>query len=98
MGSLLTTLKVSLAALCGADAIAAKRQLPCGTMAAVSATFLPRPPRGYARCVRCLHIFLIHMLRVDGSWLACPWCLENRTGTPHGKVNPASCDCRLLAG
>lgn len=61
-------------------------------------SLLPSPRPGYARCVLCLHIFLIHMLRFDGKLLACPWCMENRPGTPHGKVNPASCECRLLAG
>ncbi len=59
---------------------------------------LPPPRPGYARCVRCLHIFLLHMLWLAGTQLVCPWCLENRPGTPHGKVNPASCECQLLAG
>jgi hypothetical protein len=59
---------------------------------------LPRPRPGYAYCVRCLHIFLVSMLLEEGTRRVCPWCLENRAGTPHGKVNPATCECQYLAG
>jgi hypothetical protein len=57
-----------------------------------------RPVRpGFARCVRCRHIFLIEMLRFAFSQLWCPWYLEKRPGLPHGYEDPASCDCRFLA-
>jgi len=58
---------------------------------------LPTPRPGYDRCVRCLHLFLIPMLRQEFGQPCCPWCLEKREGTPHGTVDAASCECRLLA-
>ena len=51
---------------------------------------------GYARCVRCHHVFMLHMLRLAFTRLWCPWCLEKRPGTPHGVVDAAACDCRRL--
>lgn len=57
---------------------------------------LPTPLPGYARCVRCYHLFLAGLLRLEFSQLWCPWCLEQRPGTPHGKQDAASCECRLL--
>jgi hypothetical protein len=54
----------------------------------------PRP--GYTRCVRCLHIFLESMLRLERHQLWCPWCLEPRLGTSHGTADAASCECRWL--
>ena len=58
---------------------------------------LPLLRPGYARCVRCRHIFLVDMLRLAFTQLWCPWCLENRPGTPHGQAEAATCDCRFLA-
>jgi len=36
------------------------------------------------------------MLLLASTRLWCPWCLERRPGTPHGKADAAACDCRLL--
>jgi hypothetical protein len=58
-------------------------------------TLSPLRP-GYARCVRCHHIFLEHMLRLAFTQFWCPWCLENRPGTPHGVADVAACGCRFL--
>ena len=58
---------------------------------------LPALFPGYARCVRCQHIFLENMLRSAFHQLWCPWCLEQRPGTPHGVVEAAQCECRRLA-
>lgn len=52
---------------------------------------------GYARCVGCQHIFLEVMLLPACDQLWCPWCLEQRPGTPHGVVDAAACECRRLA-
>jgi hypothetical protein len=68
-----------------------------GRLTAMDESTLPTLRPGYARCVRRLHSLLIGMLRYEFSQLGCPWCLEKRTGTPHGKVDAASCECRLLA-
>jgi hypothetical protein len=61
---------------------------------AAAAMATPRP--GYARCVRCLHIFLESMLQLSFTLLWCPWCLEQRPGAPHGTADAASCECRWL--
>jgi hypothetical protein len=50
----------------------------------------------YVRCVRCRHLFLVHMLRIAFSRFWCPWCLEQRPGTPHGVADAADCECRRL--
>jgi hypothetical protein len=72
-------------------------RLFCGKLAAMEGSDLPAPRPGYAHCVRCRHIFLLGMLWYEFSQLWCPWCLEKRPGTPHGKEDAASCECQLLA-
>ncbi len=68
-----------------------------GSLATMDKPSLPTPDPGYARCVRCRHIFILGMLRYEFTQLWCPWCLEQRPGTPHGHEDAASCACRLLA-
>jgi len=62
----------------------------------MSETPLSTPDPGYARCVRCRHIFLLGMLRYALTQLWCPWSLEQRPGTPHGYGDAATCECRIL--
>jgi hypothetical protein len=58
---------------------------------------LPTPDPGYARCVRCRHIFLLGMLRYQLPQLWCPWGLEQKPGRSHGHEDAATCECRRLA-
>ena len=60
-------------------------------------TRLPTPLPGYARCVRCLHVFILFMLRYELGFLWCRWCYEKRPGTQHGHEDPVTCECRRLA-
>jgi hypothetical protein len=66
-------------------------------LVSMSETRLPTPFPGYARFVRCLHVFILFMLRYELGFLWCRWCHERRPGTQHGHEDPVTCECRRLA-